>query len=329
MVMTEIPQHKKRHHYGWWVFLLAVLCVIVVVVLNRVWIYDWYRGVSYRPTDEMVNIRNALDLTSDGKFLFDAAQPALNSADEFNVNCRKDESNIAVLGCYSGGNIYIYDIRTEELDGIRELTTAHELLHAMWARMGEDEKRELTVVLKKVYEDNLDILKDDIETYDEGEQLEEIFVRAGTEVKVLPGELEKYYTEVFNNQDRIVEYYDSYISVFKEIRRRMETLLEEMEVLNAKITEATGAYELQAKQLEADVVSFNSCAEVVGCFADENDFNNQRANLVVRQSELIATNEWINTMIDEYNVKVKEYNDNVTESHKLHNKINSNSKVEI
>ena len=126
-----------------------------------------------------------------------------------------------------------------------------------------------------------------------------------------------------------MEYYDSYISVFKEIRRRMETLLEEMEVLNAKITEATGAYELQAKQLEADVVSFNSCAEVVGCFADENDFNNQRANLVVRQSELIATNEWINTMIDEYNVKVKEYNDNVTESHKLHNKINSNSKVEI
>lgn len=328
--MAAAIQHgKRRYRFGWLILFVLVICVVTTAVFNWVWIYDWFRGISYQPTDVMMEIRDALNLTDRGMFLFDAAQPVLNTAEEFNTNCRKNETSVAVLGCYTSGNIYVYDISSEELDGIRELTTAHELLHAVWARMNESKKEELVSVLEKVYADNLDILEEDIETYDEAERLEEIFVRAGTEIKILPEELEKSYAEIFKNQDEIVEYYDGYISVFRRIKDRMKVLLEEMEALNIEITNAMEMYEAQAGQLEADVVSFNSCAETVGCFASENDFYNQRANLVVRQNELVTMNERINTMIDEYNAKVKEYNDDVTESHKLQNIINSNSKIEI
>lgn len=325
----EPRQKSRRHRWVGWVFLVATLVTVLTVVLNRAWIYDWYRGVSYQPAAEMMNIRDDLNLTNKGRFLFDASQPELNDAEDFNRNCRQDESEIAVLGCYALGNIYVYNITDNELDGIRELTAAHELLHAVWARMSNDEKAALRPILEQAYEDNLGILKEDIETYDESERIEEVFVRAGTEVKTLPNELEKYYTEIFADRNRIVNFYDGYIVVFREIEERMQVLISEIEVLGAEINAAMAAYEAQASQLEADVVSFNSCAEVVGCFGSDSEFYLQRANLMTRQDELETLNVQINEMITEYNSKVEEYNANVTESRKLQNIINSNSVVEM
>ena len=154
-------------------------------------------------------------------------------------------------------------------------------------------------------------------------------MRAGTEVKTLPNELEKYYTEIFADRNRIVNFYDGYIVVFREIEERMQVLISEIEVLGAEINAAMAAYEAQASQLEADVVSFNSCAEVVGCFGSDSEFYLQRANLMTRQDELETLNVQINKMITEHNSKVEEYNANVTESRKLQNIINSNSVVEM
>ena len=79
VVMNRLPQNRtqKKHVLGW-VFLVVVAVVTVVVVLNREWIYDWYRGVSYRPGAEIVTIRDKLQLTGTGEFLFNAVQPELN-----------------------------------------------------------------------------------------------------------------------------------------------------------------------------------------------------------------------------------------------------------
>ena len=328
-MIVGLQNKKKKYCRWWWGILAAVILVTAAIIINWAWICDWYRGVSYQPTDAMVDIRDALDLTSNGRFLFDAAQPALNDAESFNANCRKDESNIAVLGCYLAGNIYIYDVEAEELEGIREATAAHELLHAVWARTNEDKKKDLLLMLEEVYNDNLSILEEEVEAYDESERTEEIFVRVGTEITVLTEELEKYYGEVFNDRQKIVEYYRSYISVFKEIKERMAALVEEIEGLSAKITEMMEMYEAQADQLEADIVSFNSCAEIAGCFAGEDDFYDQRAALIARKNELVGINDQINNIINEYNEKVEEYNADVTESHKLQNMINSKNEIDI
>ena len=330
MVMTDLPQNSARkRHYLRWIMLVVILVAVVAVALNREWLYDWYRGLIYQPTAEMVGIREKLELTGRGEFLFGAAQPELNTAEEFNENCRKDESEVAVLGCYTNENIYVYNITDEKLDGIRELTTAHELLHAVWARMDESVKKDILPTLEQVYKDNADVLKEDIEVYTEAERLEEIFVRAGTEIKNLPDGLEKIYAEIFEDQDKIVEYYEQYIGVFRNIKARMEVLSAEMETLSEEINEKTEEYIKQANQLEADIVSFNSCAEVAGCFRSESDFSTQREMLIARQDGLGVLNDEINMLINKYNVMVDEYNADVTESHKLQDMINSNSKVEL
>ncbi|RYC74875.1 hypothetical protein [Candidatus Nanosyncoccus alces] len=326
--MTELPQMKtrKRHIFGG-VFLVVLVVVAATVVLKRDWIYDWYRGVSYQPSSEMVTIRDELGLTNRGEFLFNAAQPVLNTAADFNLNCRQDESEVAVLGCYTAGNIYIYDVKDAKIAGIRELTTAHELLHANWARMSESEQRELTESLTRVFEANQEMLGEEIDSYDISEKQEELYVRAGTEVKDLPETLEKHFAEIFKDQDKIVDFYESYIVVFQRIKTEMETLEEEIELMKGEIETKIAEYERQLSQLEADIVSFNSCAEVAGCFQNENDFNVRRAALVERQDELNALNDEINELVDAYNEKIDDYNANAMEGRELQSMIDSKAEI--
>ena len=326
--MSRLPRQNAKQHYLKWIVLFVLVVIVIAIILNRAWIYDWFRGVAYRPTAEMISIRDKLNLTWRGNFLFNATQPELNKADDFNANCRQDEGEVAVLGCYTAGNIYVYDIADTKLDGIRELTAAHELLHAVWARMGSKERENLRPILQQVYQNNLSVLKDDIETYADDEWIEEIFVRAGTEIKKLPDVLEKYYAEIFDDQDAVVDFYESYIAVFREIKMKMEGLASEIEVLRDSINVKMTEYENKVNQLEVDITRFNNCAETAGCFATEAEFYVQRNTLVARESEINLLNDEIDNMIDDYNLKVDEYNADALESRKLQNMINSKADIE-
>jgi hypothetical protein len=275
----------------------------------------------------MATIRTKLKLTGQGEFIFNAAQPELNDAADFNENCRQDETEVAVLGCYTLGNIYVYDIKDTRLDGIRELTAAHELLHAFWAKMDDGERERLQPILNQVYKNNLAILKDDIETYAESERLEEIFVRAGTEIKELPAELEGIYARVFENQDAVVDFYNDYSAVFREMKTRLENLVDELESLKSQIDEKIHEYEVGVANLEKDIINFNSCAETVRCFQSNAEFYAQRNALIARESALNVLNDEVNVLIDNYNDKVNEYNSNALESRRLQNIINSKAET--
>ena len=303
------------------------MVIAIVVAWRWEWIYDWYRGIIYQPSAEMATIRTKLKLTGQGEFIFNAAQPELNDAADFNENCRQDETEVAVLGCYTLGNIYVYDIKDTRLDGIRELTAAHELLHAFWAKMDNGERERLQPILNQVYKNNLIILKDDIETYAESERLEEIFVRAGTEIKELPVELEEIYARVFESQDAVVDFYDNYSAVFREMKTRLENLADELESLKSQIDEKIHEYEVGVANLEKDIINFNSCAETVGCFQSNAEFYAQRNALIACESALNVLNDEVNVLIDNYNDKVNEYNSNALESRRLQNIINSKAET--
>lgn len=312
------------------ILMVALVAMMGWGIVNREWVVDYVRGMSYEPVGEMARIRDDLRLTERGTFLFNSVQPELEGEEAFNANCRSDmDVEVAVLGCYTGNNIYVYNVESDELKGIRELTTAHELLHAVWARMGEDEKMELAGILERVYNENKDVLEKELANYDASERSEELYVRAGTEVANLPEELEQHYAEIFTDQDLIVGFYDSYIAVFREIEAEMNVLTSEMEVIKSQLEEKTAEYERRYGQLNADVVSFNACAAVAGCFASEEEFYVQRGALMQEQSELDVMYEELNSLVNEYNEKVEKYNADVTRSEKLNWEINSNRKPEV
>ena len=142
----------KSRSLGGLIFLLVVIGGGVAVFLNRQWLVDYWRGHDYVPTSEMGEIEKKLNLTERGEFLFKASRPELNNSDEFNRNCLSHNAEMAVLGCYTNNTVYVYDITEAELDGIRELTTAHELLHAVFLRMDEKERRLCGRVLRKYWQ---------------------------------------------------------------------------------------------------------------------------------------------------------------------------------
>ena len=156
-----------------WLGLVLVLAVAATVLLNQQWITDFVRGMGYQPSGQVGRIMDSLDLTGRGEFLFKASRPELSSQDEFNAICRTTmDEEMAVLGCYTNDNIYVYNIESAELDGIRELTTAHELLHAVWARMNEGDRSALGSALSQALEKNRSILGEELDVYDAGQKQE-------------------------------------------------------------------------------------------------------------------------------------------------------------
>ena len=323
---------KKKSNaflYALSVLMLIVAGVLVWAMLNRQWLEDWWRGKDYQPVGEMLQIRDSLGLTDRGDFLFKASMPKLAESDEFNAMCRTvEDEEIAVLGCYTDKNIYVYDIDSAELDGIKELTTAHELLHAVWDRMNEGERKDLASVLKQVYDSAGENLREELMTYDESQRQEELFVRAGTEIMNVPTELEKIYAEVFKDQDAVVAFYNKYIAVFRAMEAEMDALEGEMNTTSVEIESVSGEYERRMGQLNADVANFNACAEVAGCFKTNEEFYARRGELLAQQGELNAMYDRINQLIDKYNELVSKYNADVTKTNKLNQIMNSNSKPE-
>ncbi|MCR5700092.1 MAG: hypothetical protein K6G49_01500 [Candidatus Saccharibacteria bacterium] len=321
-----MKNQKQKGHLLGWLGLLVLIVVGLSIFLNREWLYDFYRGTIYRPTDEMIRIRSDLALTDRGEFLFNASQPELNEAAEFNSYCRNGASEVAVLGCYIGNSIHVYNITDKRLAGIRELTSAHELLHANWARMSQEERIALVEPLTRVFEANQDLLKDELNTYETDQKQEELYVRAGTEIADLPEALEKHYSEIFKDQDKIVKFYNNYIGVFKTLATEMEGLKTEMEAISTEIESKIAIYDQKSKELDAAVDDFNSCARMINCFGTEYEFNARRTELMTEQTVLQTMYDEINALVETYNEKVKIYNSDVTETEKLNTIINSSAK---
>ena len=306
---------------------VVLVLIAVVIALNFSFLKDVFVGMGYRPSDEMAEIRDDLKLTGKGWVIFNASLPELKERQEFNQYCRESENTAAVLGCYRGDKIYVYNILNEELEGIRELTAAHELLHAVYSRMSVADKDKWGNLVHKVYSDNKDVMGEEIELYDDSEKAEEMYVRAGTEVADLPLELEEHFGEIFENQDLIVSYYDSYIRVFREIENHLREIYAKIEKLGGEIEDATSRYEEGVAALNNDIAEFNNCAKTPNCFSSNAVFNRQRNALIGRQNGLVDLYNSVNDLINQYNDLVAEYNDNVLHGQILNQAMNSAEEV--
>ena len=326
-MVTKKKNNKKKIFWG--ILMCFLVVVAVAIVVNRGFIGDLFRAAIYAPSQEMELIRSELELTDDGVFLFNASQPILGDRDSFNDKCSlESDETTAVLGCYVNSNIYVYNVVQEELSGIREVTTAHELLHAAWSRLSDKEKEELKTQLNQVIKDYYNVIGDEVNSYDNEDRIEELYVRAGTEIKDLPQALEKHYGKWFKYQDKIVDYYDGYSKVFKELKAELERLENEMESLKTSYEAKISEYEGRISNLNTQIDEFNSCAETAGCFNSQWAFNQRRAQLVDEQNALNALYDEISNLINEYNTRVDKYNQDAIYNQKLNQIINSSVKVE-
>ena len=305
-------------------FSLVFLALAAFVFLNFSTLKDFFVGLSYEPSAEMSAIKENLALTKKSDLIFKATFPTLEEDSDFNRDCDSHNSEISVLGCFSSDRIYIYNIKSSELSGILESTTAHELLHAIWSRLKGAEKAALTPTLERVYANNRESLEETLSTYSEEDRLDELYVRVGTQIRSLPEDLETHYSKYFSDRSKIVAFYESYIAPFNELKEKIDAQAKALEELKSEIDAETEEYEEESAAFNKSVNNFNSCANTLNCFS-ESAFYARRRQLLAEEEELEYMFEKLNTKIDEYNSKVEEYNKNVLKSNSLQSVINSNS----
>ena len=316
---------------------IIVIAIVALVVACGLGLHFNYRLISdfisakfFTASSEIESVEKSIELTDRAKNIFYASHPTLESQDAFNLACESYDDEISVLGCYTNGKIYLYDIKNDELAGVVESTAAHELLHAVWERMSANEKTEVSSYIKSVYDDEKyhDTLAEDLEIYDDEERIEELHSRIGTEIADLPTELENHYAKYFKNQDLVVDFYDNYITPFKELSAEIDAMSEKLERMNAEIDQKTAAYYQAADELSSKIDEFNRCVNTPNCFATDAISYARRNALLAEQSALDQTYDELSDLVDEYNDLVEEYNASILRGQALEEAINSNKQTE-
>ncbi len=283
------------------------VCIVlaVILVLNRQYVIDQLSVWQYQPSEEIAAIADRSSMNEGGKFYFYTSQPSIESATDFNKKCSRKETSTAILGCYNGQNIFIYDVTDTRLDGIKEVTAAHEMLHAVYARLGAGEKARVDTLLEHEYEK----LKNDktfaermafYERTEPGERDNELHSIIGTEISAVSSELEAYYKKYFRERSKVVALHEKYASVFNDLQKRGEQISARLNELAKSIEQNSAQYNADVTRLNQDIASFNAKANAGG-FATPSQFNAERSSLVARAEQLDASRTLINDSIGEYN----------------------------
>lgn len=306
----------------------ALLLLAIWLFLHRQMVVDQVAYWQYRPTAEIVALAQNASMSSEGRYYFYVSFPEIQDRDHFNSSCNTTHTQeTVVLGCYTGRHIYVFNVEDPKLDGIKEVTAAHEMLHAAYDRLSTSERNRINALLDKTArattDENLKTLLSAYDKSEPGERLNELHSILGTQVHNLDPELESYYKQYFSNRGALVDLSDKYEAVFNSLKSQQQQLAAELEQLGTDITAESSAYNLAIAQLNSDIASFNDRASSGG-FSSQAQFNSDRANLVGQQDDLKVQRNNLNAKIAQYNQKRQALEAINSQAEALNRSINSN-----
>jgi hypothetical protein len=285
----------------------AIACVAAAALLliNRQYVLDQVAVWQFAPGSDVASLASRSGMSGKGTFYFYASKPAVEDAQKFNSACERKEASTAILGCYTGQNIHVYNVTDVRLDGIKEVTAAHEMLHAAYARLGGNEKKKVDALLEAEYKklkDNPDF-SERMAFYsrtEPGERANELHSVIGTEVASISPELEAHYSAYFSDRSKVVGLHAKYAKVFSDLQAKGKALSAQLTTLGNKIEADSARYNADVSALNSDIGNFNSRASGGG-FSSQEEFEKERAALVSRANGLEARRNVINDEVAEYN----------------------------
>ncbi len=325
--MSNTKLHSFGRLAGYLIFTIFCIGTATFLLANKQYVVDQLNVWQYTPSNAVSALADRAGMGDTGKFYFYTSHPAVDNAQDFNKACVQKESTTAILGCYNGQNIYIYNVTDTRLDGIQEVTAAHEMLHAAYARMSDSEKQQVNALLETEYvklKNNKDFA-DRMAFYDRtepGERDNELHSVIGTEVANISPELEAHYKKYFDDRSKVIALQVKYMSVFMSLEQQGQSLSDQLIQLGNKIESDSASYNAQVTQLNADIQAFNDKANSSG-FSSEAAFQAERSTLVARAHTLDTTRTAINNEIDQYNNMRQELESVASQSDALNRSINS------
>ena len=242
--------------------LSAVLFALAgLIFFNRQYVIDEARLFRYTPSAEVKSIAEMTTMKDEGKRYFYASHPEINDRQAFNSNCSDHGEETIILGCYKALNIYIFDVTDPRLPGVKEVTAAHEMLHAAYDRLSDDERQRIDKLVKAEVDRIADPrLADLVKVYNKtepGELLNEMHSIVGTEVGDISPDLEQYYSRYFSDRAKVVNLSEGYEKVFSDLKSQQDDLSAQLDKLNAEIKRRSQALNADIEQLNRVITAFN------------------------------------------------------------------------
>lgn len=265
---------------------------------------DRQAAEAFEPDATIAGFAERTAMSTRGRALYYASHPSVEPTTGFNELCGYGASDEIVLGCYTGSDIYISDVDNPDLDGIRDVTAAHEMLHAAWDRLDDDERSELGAQLEAAYETLPEggTVAERLELYRTGglgERVNELHSILGTEAVDLPPALEAHYAQYFTDRSVVVGLNARYEAVFTDLENRITDLVARIEASYVDLTARVEANNAEYDALNAEIDSFNSRADS-GDFASQSAFDAARADLLARGEAIDARRDAIDADIAAY-----------------------------
>ena len=286
---------------------------------------DEFRAQQYTPSSHISAIEQRVTLTSAGKRIFHATSPEVQDSGQFNSSCHSVERTTAILGCYYRDRIYLYNVQNDELDGALDVTAAHELLHAAYARLNAFERQKVDGLVRAAYQKVKDepTLKRLMEYYKQAEpgaEVNELHSILGTTIANLDSELERHYARYFTNRASIVALNQRYTQVFSELDQQAASLKTKISTEESALKTETDTYQNELNQLNSDIQSFNQRA-ASGDFSSQ-EFYAARNMLSGRVVALNRRQNQLNARISAYNTMIVEYNKLAVRAQQLNQSMN-------
>jgi hypothetical protein len=287
----------------------AIIVIIAIVGFKYTQdIQDWAKLVQYQPPQAIARLATVTTMTDTARRLFYVNNPHIE-ARKSALNLCKNTEHTVVLGCYvTGKGIFLQSIPDPRLEGVMEVTAAHEMLHVAYDRLSLVQQNQLNEKLQSAFKQlKNQRIRNLIGVYNAQDPRSvntELHSILATEVRDIGGELEEHYRTYFNNRSAIVALSEQYEGVFTTLRDKAKTLTQQlasrklmMEQLGQQVDTEAANIQSERNSLQSSIAA-NSQAESNILVARFNDRVENYNRLV---GELRQQNDNYNQMVNEHN----------------------------
>ncbi|MGZ6005002.1 MAG: hypothetical protein ACXWLH_02525 [Candidatus Saccharimonadales bacterium] len=288
------PQNKQKPLLKF-LFIVLWAGLIWLAFVNAQNIKDWFKLRDYTASSAIANIAKQDSMSDLGRKIFYVNHPQITAKDTFTSDCPSATAEqTIVLGCYHSGQsgIFLLNVTDTRLDGVEQVTAAHEMLHGAYERLSSTERQQVDKMLEDFYHNGLNddrILKT-IDAYKQSEPddlVNEMHSIFGTEVQNLPAPLENYYKKYFTDRSQVTTFAAKYQSEFTNRQNAVANYDKQLATMKQQI-----------ENMESDIKQKQQSIN-----------SQQRTLLSLRGNNIQAYNAAVpgyNASIDAYNTEVKQ-----------------------
>ncbi len=289
---------------------IMLVAVTIVGIKSTQNINDGWKLLNYHPPQAVAKLATATTMTDSARRLFYVNQPQIEVRKSARNLCKSSEQTV-VLGCYvTGTGIFIQSVPDPRLEGVMEVTAAHEMLHAAYDRLSLLEQTQLNRKLRTAFGQLKNRRIQDLigvyEAQDPKSVDTELHSILGTEVRDLSPELEEHYRYYFTDRSAIVARSEHYEGVFTALREKEKNLSQQLASRKVPMAQLIQQVDREAATIESERATLQASMAA----------NSQSDNRVAVAS-FNARVESYNRLVTELKQQTETYNQIVNEHNSL------------